>query len=183
MLYANMNVCCGVDAKATVHLVFSVQLLTAKEAIFMMNMTSMDYHRRRSNAAVQAVEQFLIGRADPCADVVLFSGEFEDRILQIERTVSDPGSESVVFGGKQGVDEYFAINTTQISLQSLFFPRLCHTLQCLQYYTHGGTDDLDQKDRSSRRRSLRAWIIRDTYVSNMTIHLSVDLSVYRSILS
>ena len=121
----------------------------------------MDYHRHRINAETARIQQFLQSRDDVCAEVLHFSGEFEEQLLELEHNE-----------GIDGIRDHFEVNATHVSISSTFFPFLCRRLQCLQYYTHTDLQDVILRfDSTAHRvaagrtekeqRTLRAWIVRE----------------------
>lgn len=105
----------------------------------------MDYHRKREQPCFGEIREYLQEREDPCADLFLWSGEFEQKLLDLERE-----------GGIAAVDDYFYCNNTQVPAMPRLFLQMCITLNCIQYYTLFSEND----GRGGENREIRCWLIR-----------------------
>ncbi len=105
----------------------------------------MDYHRKREQPCISEIREYLLGREDPCGDLFYWSGEFEMKLLSLERE-----------GGLSAVKDYFSCNNTQVAAMPLLFLQMCIVLNCIQYYTLFTESD----GRGGERREIRSWLIR-----------------------
>lgn len=102
---------------------FSVflKLLTAKETIYLINLTSWDYHRGRKTAITEEIENYLMNRQEINPSVVQISLEFELHYDEVER--------------EGNIEAYRLANPSHYSCTEKIFKEIRYVLSIIHYFT------------------------------------------------
>lgn len=109
------------------------QLYTAKETLYLVNITTWDYHRNRKTAVAEEIEDFLRSRNDTYSIVLQISLQFEEYYYSIERI------------GR--INEYKQANPRHISCTTRIHREIRNLLSIICYYTVS-------------EEEIQAWMIR-----------------------
>jgi obg-like ATPase 1 len=101
---------------------FDIQLITAKEVIYLVNESSRDYLRKRTTVAQHAVKDFVCRSdlGDVTAEVLPISLEFEEQYYHIERF--------------EDIDEYAQANPTHVPVIPKIIKTCYRTLGLHHFY-------------------------------------------------
>lgn len=127
------------------------KLYTAKEVIFLANLTAIDFNRQRIPEPVQALQAYLTQRADPC-QLLTVSLEHEQRLYDRERAGQ--------------LEAYLAINMTHVSALPPLIDEVYRTLQIVRWYT-------------ATSEGVRVWLVRHGTTAAEGANL-VDVDISRA---
>eukprot|EP01040_Poterioochromonas_malhamensis_P013006 gene13006-14262_t len=114
-------------------LISTLHLYTAKETLYLVNITTWDYHRNRKTAVAEELEDFLRSRNDTYSIVLQISLQFEEYYYSIERI------------GR--INEYKQANPLHISCTTRIHREIRNLLSIICYYTVS-------------EEEIQAWMIR-----------------------
>jgi ribosome-binding ATPase YchF (GTP1/OBG family) len=114
------------------------QLLTAKETIYLVNLTSWDYHRDRQVPITEEIESYLVERGEKNPAIIQISLEFEERLYHVELN--------------NQLEEYQNANPRHLSCSTKIFKEIRSLLSIIHYFTFN-------------EEEIKCWMIR--YGSNM----------------